>query len=58
MLKISNQKNKFRNSFIFIYLGNIGPVAGIDLFIDAFGKVDLSNCRLIIAGSCLQKETL
>lgn len=44
--------------FTFMYLGNIGPVAGIDLLIEAFAKADLQNCRLAIAGSGSMKESL
>lgn len=44
--------------FTFMYLGNIGPVAGIDLLIEAFAKADLKNCRLIIAGSGSKKKYL
>jgi glycosyltransferase involved in cell wall biosynthesis len=34
-----------------MYMGNIGPVAGIDLLIDSFSKANLGKCRLLIAGS-------
>lgn len=37
--------------FTFMYLGNIGPVAGVELIIDAFSSSGLENCRLVIAGS-------
>lgn len=46
------------NKFTFMYLGNIGPVAGIDLLIDAFVLSNIDNCRLIIAGSGSKKEEL
>ncbi len=42
----------------FMYLGNIGPVAGIDFLIDAFVKANLKNCRLVIAGAGSMKKTL
>lgn len=42
----------------FMYLGNIGPVAGCDLLIDAFAETKLQNWRLIIAGSGSVKERL
>ena len=35
----------------FMYLGNIGPVAGIPFVIEAFAKATLSNSRLVIAGT-------
>lgn len=44
--------------FTFMYLGNIGPVAGVDLLIDAFEKGGLKNCRLVIAGSGSMKHSL
>jgi len=34
-----------------MYLGNIGPVAGIELLIESFFKANLKDCKLIIAGS-------
>lgn len=40
-----------KSPFTFMYLGNVGPVAGVNLLIEAFAKADLSNARLIIAGS-------
>ena len=39
------------NLFTFMYMGNIGPVAGVDLLIESFSKANLENCRLLIAGS-------
>lgn len=44
--------------FTFMYMGNIGPVAGVDLLIDAFMQAKLKNARLVIAGSGSMKETL
>lgn len=44
--------------FTYMYMGNIGPVAGVDLLIDAFVEADLKNARLVIAGSGSMKETL
>lgn len=44
--------------FTFMYLGNIGPVAGIESLIDAFANAKLKNSRLIIAGSGSKKESL
>lgn len=44
--------------FTFMYLGNIGPVAGVDLLIDAFMQANLLNARLVIAGSGSMKESL
>lgn len=44
--------------FTFMYLGNIGPVAGIELLIESFAKAMLTNCRLVIAGSGSIKSNL
>lgn len=44
--------------FTFMYMGNIGPVAGVDLLIDAFEKAKLENAWLVIAGSGSMKEQL
>lgn len=44
--------------FTFMYLGNIGPVAGCELLIDAFAKLRKQGTRLVIAGSGSMKESL
>lgn len=44
--------------FTFMYMGNIGPVAGVDLLIDAFVKSELKDARLVIAGSGSMKVSL
>lgn len=44
--------------FTFMYLGNVGPLAGVDVLINAFEKADLDNARLVIAGSGSAKEHL
>ncbi len=44
--------------FTFMYMGNIGSVAGVDLLIDAFMQAKLKNARLVIAGSGSMKEAL
>ena len=60
----NNLKSSFKfdslddNSFIFMYLGNIGPVAGVDLLIKSFISADLKNCSLVIAGSGTKKYEL
>ena len=45
-------------SFTFMYCGNIGPLARIELVIDAFVKANITDTRLIIAGSGSAKEGL
>ena len=54
----ANTDNTNNNLFTFMYLGNVGPVAGVDLLIEAFAKAELPNCRLIIAGSGTMKVPL
>lgn len=44
--------------FTFMYMGNIGPVAGIDLLIDAFTQASLSNAKMVVAGSGSMKEKM
>ncbi len=48
-----SQKNEL---FTFMYLGSISPTAGVDLLIHAFGKADLKDAMLIIAGGGSDKE--
>ena len=57
--KLSNKLDTINTRpLTFMYLGNIGPVAGVDLLLEAFCKADLNNSRLIIAGSGSMKEIL
>lgn len=44
--------------FTFMYCGNVGPLAGIEIVIEAFVKAAIPNARLIIAGSGSAKENL
>jgi glycosyltransferase involved in cell wall biosynthesis len=44
--------------FTFMYMGNIGPVAGVDLLIEAFTQAGLNNARLVVAGSGSMKEKM
>lgn len=53
-----NNDLKTIQNFTFMYLGNIGPVAGVDLLIDAFVKSKLTDCKLVIAGSGSMKKIL
>lgn len=43
--------------FTFMYLGNNGPVAGVELLIESFVKANLEDSRLIIAGSGSKTNT-
>jgi glycosyltransferase involved in cell wall biosynthesis len=47
---------EFDGKFIFMYLGNIGPVAGVETIIKAFPELGIHNSALIIAGSGTYKE--
>lgn len=42
--------------FTFMYLGNIGPVAGVELLIHSFINSKIKNSKLIIAGSGSRKK--
>lgn len=42
--------------FIYMYLGNIGPVAGVETILGSFSKLNNRNSYLIIAGSGSAKE--
>ena len=46
------------DKFTFMYMGNIGPVAGVDLLIDAFNLLKANKARLVIAGSGSMKAAL
>lgn len=52
------QENNEIKTFTFMYLGNIGPVAGVDLLIDAFTMAGIKNSRLVIAGAGSVKKFL
>ena len=47
-----------KSLFTFMYLGNIGPVAGLDLLLSAFSLADLKQSQLVIAGSGSSKVNL
>ena len=60
-IEYNKTKKNLRNNdrlFTFMYMGNIGPVAGVDLLIESFYKSNLKKCKLIIAGSGSKKEEL
>jgi glycosyltransferase involved in cell wall biosynthesis len=50
------RRNPVEKPFTFMYLGNIGPVAGVDFLIRSFALANIANARLIIAGSGSMKE--
>lgn len=53
-----NNQSDMHEKFTFMYMGNIGPVAGVDLLIDAFEQANLEGARLVIAGSGSMKDSL
>ncbi len=53
-----SQNQSTKRTLTFMYLGNIGPVAGIDFLIEAFVNADLKNSRLVIAGAGSKKSAL
>lgn len=61
-IKFNNQNNlknpDSKSPFTFMYLGNVGPLAGIEILIESFISADISNSILIIAGSGSMKESL
>lgn len=48
--------DKKRLPFTFMYLGNNGPVAGVEFLIEAFVKANVNHSRLVIAGSGSKTE--
>jgi len=56
-LQVNNKQASF-DKFTFMYLGNIGPVAGVELLIDAFAEANIPDSRLVVAGSGSQKSEL
>jgi glycosyltransferase involved in cell wall biosynthesis len=53
-----HEKNEIQNSdkLTFMYLGNIGPVAGVEFLIESFAEAKLPGSKLIVAGSGSMKE--
>lgn len=44
--------------FTFMFMGNVGALAGLDVVIDAFVKANIKKARLVIAGSGSARESL
>jgi glycosyltransferase involved in cell wall biosynthesis len=42
--------------FTFMYLGNVGPLAGVDFVIKSFAKAGLNGARLVISGCGSMKK--
>lgn len=45
-----------QDTFTFLFLGNIGPIAGVDLLIRAFADAGLNNSQLLIVGDGAAKS--
>lgn len=54
----NTDKPENKHPFTFMYMGNIGPVAGVDLLIDAFTQAGIDNAKLVVAGSGSMKEKM
>lgn len=52
-----NEK-KGDDPFTFMYMGNVGPLAGIEVLFDALRDAQLPNARLVVAGSGSAKQSL
>jgi len=44
------------NLFTFLFLGNIGPVAGVNTLVSAFAQTDLPDAQLVIVGDGVAKS--
>lgn len=59
---VEYSKNKIgqteKGQFTFMYLGNIGPLAGVDVLFEALRKAGLKDVRLVVAGSGSAKQHL
>lgn len=51
-----NKSTEKEKIFTFMYLGNNGPVAGVDFLIKSFENAQIPNSRLIIAGGGSKTE--
>lgn len=54
--KIDEDHKSISDNFIFMYLGNIGPVAGIEFLIECFAGAKLESAKLVVAGSGSTKK--
>lgn len=48
--------NNLKGKFIYMYLGNIGPVAGVETIINAFALLNNMNSAMVVAGSGTHKD--
>ncbi len=56
LIKDIKSDDSLNNIYTFMFLGNIGPIAGIEFIINTFVKLRSDNIRLIIAGSGSRKK--
>lgn len=54
----NNNEEGAKDLFTFMYMGNVGALAGIDFLFEAFHKANLPNAKIVIAGSGSAKERL
>lgn len=54
----SRKEVEYEKTFVFMYLGNIGPLACIDLLIHSFISAAIPNSKLVIAGAGSKKADL
>ena len=54
--RIITSKNN-RNDIVFGYIGTLSPIEGLDILIEAFNNLDLSN-KLLIFGDGIELENL
>lgn len=59
-IEYANNKRteKVSTPFTFMYLGNVGPLAGVDTLFDALKIANMPNARLVVAGSGSAKASL
>lgn len=54
----SEHQEEEAHPFTFMFMGNVGVLAGLEIVIEAFVKAGLKNARLVIAGSGPAREAL
>ncbi len=54
----SEHPEKEKSPFTFMFMGNVGVLAGLEVVIDAFIRANLQDARLVIAGSGPAREAL
>ena len=54
----SEHPEKEKSPFTFMFMGNVGVLAGLEVVIDAFIQANLQDARLVIAGSGPAREAL